>query len=114
MIHPQTAWIENLDSLPFPARDLLPLQKYFDINVPFNFFSKSPRNISFISSRGCPFRCSFCSSSIYWGRRYRTRSPENVLAELEHLKTTYNIKEVKFEDDNLTLDTNRAKTISVA
>jgi len=111
MIHPQTAWIENLDSLPFPARDLLPLQKYFDINVPFNFFSKSPRNISFISSRGCPFRCSFCSSSIYWGRRYRTRSPENVLAELEQLKTTYNIKEVKFEDDNLTLDTNRAKTI---
>lgn len=111
LIHPKTAWIKDLDSLPFPARDLLPMEKYFDINVPFNFFSKSSRNISFISSRGCPFHCSFCSSCIYWGKQYRTRSPENVLAELEHLKTVYGIEEVKFEDDNLTLDTNRAKAI---
>jgi magnesium-protoporphyrin IX monomethyl ester (oxidative) cyclase len=110
-INPKTAWIKDLDSLPFPARNLLPLQKYFDINIPFLYFSKSPRNISFISSRGCPFSCRFCSSCIYWGGRYRARSPENVLAELEHLKTVYGIEEVKFEDDNLTLDTNRAKAI---
>ncbi|PKN71438.1 MAG: B12-binding domain-containing radical SAM protein [Deltaproteobacteria bacterium HGW-Deltaproteobacteria-10] len=111
VIHPKTSWIKDLDSLPFPARDLLPLQKYFDINIPINFFSKSPLNISFISSRGCPFRCNFCSSSIYWGSRYRARSPENVLAELEHLKNVYGIEEIKFEDDNLTLDTKRAKAI---
>ena len=111
VIHPKTAWIKNLDSLPFPARDLLPLQKYFDINTPFNYFSKSPRNISFISSRGCPYHCNFCSSTNFWGGRYRARSPENVLAELKHLKTVYGIKEVKFEDDNLTCDSKRAKAI---
>lgn len=111
IIHPKTALIKNLDSLPLPAHDLLPLQKYFDINIPFHYYSKRPRNISFISSRGCPFHCSFCSSNIYWGKRYRTRSPENVLDELEHLKTVYGIEEIKFEDDNLTLDTNRAKDI---
>jgi magnesium-protoporphyrin IX monomethyl ester (oxidative) cyclase len=111
VIHSKTTWIKDLDSLPFPARDLLPLQKYFDINIPFLFSSKHRRNISFISSRGCPFRCNFCSSSIYWGSCYRARSPENVLAELEHLKTVHDIKEIKFEDDNLTLDTKRAKAI---
>jgi anaerobic magnesium-protoporphyrin IX monomethyl ester cyclase len=111
VIHPKTAWIKDLDSLPFPARDLLPMDKYFDINIPFNFFSRSPHNASFITSRGCPCRCSFCSSSTYWGKRYRTRSPENVLAELEHLKTVYGIEEIKFEDDNLTFDTKRAMAI---
>lgn len=111
IIHPKTAWIKDLDSLPFPARDLLPLEKYFAINVPMNFIAKRPRNVSFISSRGCPFHCRFCSSSHYWGNHYRTRSPENVLAELEHLKSAYGIEEIKFEDDNLTLDIKRAKTI---
>jgi len=111
VIQPKTTWIEQLDTLPFPARDLLPLQKYFDIDTPFNFFSKSPRHTSFVSSRGCPFRCGFCSSTRFWGRRYRTRSPENVLAELEHLKNVHGIEEIKFEDDNLTIDKKRAKAI---
>lgn len=110
-INPKTKFIQDLDSLPFPARDLLPVEKYFDINVPFLFFSKSRRNLSFLTSRGCPCRCAFCSSTRFWGGRYRTRSPENVLAELEHLKTRYGVEEVKFEDDNLTVDTKRAKEI---
>jgi anaerobic magnesium-protoporphyrin IX monomethyl ester cyclase len=111
VIHPKTTWIKDIDSLPFPARDLLPLEKYFTINVPMSFISRRPRNVSFISSRGCPFHCRFCSSATYWGNRYRPRSPENVLAELEHLKSAYGIEEIKFEDDNLTLDIQRAKTI---
>jgi magnesium-protoporphyrin IX monomethyl ester (oxidative) cyclase len=111
VIHPKTAWIKDLDSLPFPARDLLPLEKYFDINIPFLFFSRSRRNLSFITSRGCPCRCNFCSSTRYWGGRLRARSPANVLAELEHLKSRYGIEEVKFEDDNLTFDGKRAQAI---
>ena len=54
VIHPKTSWVKDLDLLPFPARDLLPLQKYFNINIPFNYFSKSPYNIPIITSRGCP------------------------------------------------------------
>lgn len=110
-VREKTSWIKDLDTLPFPARDLLPVEKYFDINVPFMFFSQSPRNLSFISSRGCPCRCNFCSSTRYWGGRYRARSPESVLAELEHLKSRYGVEEVKFEDDNLTVDSKRAKAI---
>ncbi|MFO8058735.1 MAG: cobalamin-dependent protein [bacterium] len=110
-VREKTTWIQDLDSLPFPARDLLPMEKYFKINVPFMFFSKSPRNTSFITSRGCPCRCNFCSSTRFWGGRQRKRSPENVLAELEHLKSRYGIEEIKFEDDNLTVDRGRAKAI---
>jgi magnesium-protoporphyrin IX monomethyl ester (oxidative) cyclase len=110
-VHEKTAWVEDLDSLPYPARDLLPLDKYFDINVPFMFFSKSRRNISFITSRGCPCKCNFCSSTRFWGHRQRKRSPESVLAELQHLKDRHGIEEVKFEDDNLTVDKRRAKDI---
>ncbi len=110
-VHEKTAWIEDLDALPFPARDLFPMEKYFKINVPFMFFSKSARNASFISSRGCPCRCNFCSSTRFWGGRQRKRSVESVLAELEHLKTRYGVEEVKFEDDNLTVDRRRAKAI---
>jgi len=110
-VHEKTAWIKDLDSLPFPARDMLPVEKYYRINIPFMFFSKSPRNLSISTSRGCPCRCNFCSSTRYWGGRYRTRSPESVLAELEHMKNRYGVKEVKFEDDNLTFDRKRAKAL---
>ncbi len=110
-INPKTRYIENLDTLPFPARDLLPIEKYFEINIPFMFFSKSPRNISFATSRGCPFRCRFCSSCHYWGRRTRFRSVENVLAEMEELINRFGVEELKFEDDNLLANPERAKRI---
>jgi len=110
-INPKTRWIENLDSLPFPAWDLLPMERYFEINVPFMFYSKSPRNVSFITSRGCPFKCSFCSSCNYWGNRIRYRSIENIIAEMKKLKTEFKIEELKFEDDNLLLNRERAKRL---
>jgi len=110
-VNPKTRYIEDLDSIPFPARDLLPIEKYFDINIPFMFFSKSSRNISFNSSRGCPFKCRFCSSQNHWGRRIRFRSVESVLAEMEELKNRYGVEELKFEDDNLLVNPKRAKAI---
>ncbi len=110
-VNPKTRFIENLDNLPFPARDLLPMEKYFKINIPALVFSKSPRNTSFITSRGCPFHCRFCSSCHYWGRRIRFRSTENVLAEIEELISRYRVEELKFEDDNLMAKVAKAKEI---
>jgi len=110
-VNPKTRFIENLDSIPFPAYDLLPMQKYFEINVPFMFYSKSPRNTSFLTSRGCPFKCTFCSSCHYWGNRVRYRSLENVLAEMRMLKEKFCIEELKFEEDNLLLNKERAKKL---
>ena len=113
---PKTRFISQLDDLPFPARDLLPIEKYFSIGRPINSIvmgSKptSNRVLSMITSRGCPFRCKFCSSTKYWGNQYRFRSAENVLKEILFLKEKYNIGEVQFIDDNLTINRERAKKL---
>ncbi len=110
-VHPQRSYLENLDLLPFPARELFSVEKYFKINIPMQSLSRSPRNLAVATSRGCPYRCQFCSSTIHWGNRYRVRSPENVLSELKELKERYNLEEVKFEDDNLTAHRERARKI---
>jgi radical SAM superfamily enzyme YgiQ (UPF0313 family) len=104
-------FIEDLDDLPLPARDLFPVEKYFRVNLPMQAISKSRRNISVATSRGCPYKCRFCSSTIHWGGRYRMRSVENVLDEFSALKENYDVREVKFEDDNLTFDRDRAKAL---
>jgi magnesium-protoporphyrin IX monomethyl ester (oxidative) cyclase len=109
-VNEKTRLIENLDTLPFPARDLLPIEKYFEYAVPMAHNHKSRRNISIATSRGCPFRCTFCSSCNHW-RKYRTRSVENVLAEMDELKARWGVEELKFEDDNLTADKKRAKAL---
>ncbi len=109
--HPRVHHIENLDEMPLPARDLLSMEKYFDAKVPMAIHYRKLRNTPLITSRGCPCHCAFCSSTVHWGNRYRTRSPENVLAEIEHLKNDYGVEELKFQDDNLTLPRKRAQAI---
>ncbi len=111
VVHPRTSWIEDLDTLPFPARDLLPLDKYFEAKKPMAYHWRKARNMPIISSRGCPRSCSFCSSWRHWGRRFRKRSADNVLAEIKHLKADFGIQELKWQDDNLTADRARAVDI---
>ncbi len=110
-INPKTNYIENLDELPFPARDVLPMEKYFSINIPMSITSKHRRCTSIMTSRGCTARCIFCPSPNFWGHHYRARSAENVLNELELLIKDYQIREIQFHDDNLILDTKRATEI---
>jgi len=110
-INPKTKYVEDLNELPFPARDLLDLETYFKVNLPFLYYSKNNRNVSFITTRGCPFKCTFCSSCNYWGNHIRYRSVENVLQEMREIKSCFNVRELKFEDDNLLLDKKRAKQI---
>lgn len=111
VVNPRTTYIDDLDALPWPARDLLPMEKYFAINQPMGLHWRKKRNAPIVSSRGCPYKCAFCSSHLHWGSRFRKRSAENVLAEIEHLRATYNIKELKWQDDNLTADRKRAEAI---
>ncbi len=110
-INPKTEYIKDLDSLPFPARHLLPMNVYFKLNKPHGSFAKFSPNTNIITSRGCPAKCTFCSIHTITGRRFRARSPQNVILELEELKKNYGIKEVQFEDDNLTLNNKRATQI---
>jgi magnesium-protoporphyrin IX monomethyl ester (oxidative) cyclase len=106
-VNPKTRFVEDLDSLPLPARDLLPMDLYQKIGVPHHLMSEKKRFSTVMTSRGCPARCSFCSAWKFWGTRYRVRSAGNVLDELELLVRKFGVEEVHFEDDNLSLDRRR-------
>ncbi len=110
-VNPKTVWISDLDTIPFPARDLLPMERYFAINLPMALHWRRRRNTSIISSRGCPYACPFCSSHRHWGNRYRKRSVANILSEIRHLRDNWRVRELKWQDDNLTVEKERAAAI---
>lgn len=83
--------IEDLDSIEFPAWDLLKIDKYNQPGI-------------VLTGRGCPYRCIFCSASVVSGARYRMRSTKNVVDEIEHLYNQYNIRHFFFADDTFTAD----------
>lgn len=95
-------YIDPLDDLPFPALDLLPLEK---------LWSHGRRWINMVATRGCVYDCNFCSIHTVMGRKIRKRSVDNILSELKHWKKIYRIQEVYFEDDNLTTDRQWAKDL---
>ena len=104
--------IQDLDSLPFPARHLLPMDVYFAAvkENPLRGEISKPWT-TMITSRGCPHNCVFCSIHVVMGRKWRGRSPENVVDELEQVVRTYHIRQIDFNDDNLTLDKKRMENI---
>ena len=108
VVNEKRSFIENLDELPLPARHLLPMQTYFDTNIPQSGTSLRSPNTPMMTSRGCPGRCVFCATAKFWGNRQRTRSVQKVLDEMEHLIERYGVREVQFIDDNLTLEKGRA------
>ena len=110
-INPKISFIQDLDSLPFPARHLLSMDKYFKINMPHGVTTRRSPNTSMITSRGCPAQCVFCAIHPIWGKKFRARSAQNVVKEIKHLIDNYGIKELQFEDDNLTFDKKRAMSI---
>jgi anaerobic magnesium-protoporphyrin IX monomethyl ester cyclase len=100
--HPQ------VDDFPFPARDLVPFKSYL---------GHSQRNqtglpvASLITSRGCPFKCEFCSVHPIVGYDFRAHSASRVLEEIDHLVENYGIELFEIEDDNFTLNQRRTKEI---
>ena len=95
----KTRQVEDLDSLPFPARHLLPMEKYFAAGVRHGGYSQDKRATSVITSRGCQYYCNFCTAFMVFTRKPRMRSAANVIAELEELVNRYGVTEVFFEDD---------------
>jgi len=112
IITPARPAIQDLDSLPFPARHLLPMDTYFSAvkENPLRGEIRKPW-AAMITSRGCPHNCVFCSIHVVMGKKWRGRSPKNVVDELEELVQTYRIKQVDFNDDNLTLNKKRMEDI---
>lgn len=93
--------IEDLNELPLPARELLPLSKYKALDAP----------CTVITSRGCPFKCIFCSGPRLFGRRVRFRDPELVLDEIEQINKEFGFKKINIVDDTFTLNERHAKAI---
>jgi radical SAM superfamily enzyme YgiQ (UPF0313 family) len=102
---PARPLIQNLDDIPFPARHLVPFSEYklFNKNAPVGFM---------ITSRGCTFACKYCASSHLMGRKFRARSPKNVVDEVEELTSTFHVDTIEFLDDNFMLD--RARALNIA
>jgi magnesium-protoporphyrin IX monomethyl ester (oxidative) cyclase len=104
--------LEDLDSLPFPARNLLPMQEYFSAVKENPLRGEIYRSwTEILTSRGCPYNCVFCTHHIVWGTKWRGRSPENVVDEIEEVVKRYQAKQVDFLDDNMTWDRKRMEDI---
>lgn len=97
----ECGYIEDLDSIPFPAMHLLPSEALFSRNA-INVGGEITGSV--ITSRGCPYRCAFCSSNVIWGRKVRYRSPQNVVAEIEHIIHEYGVTTFRFHDDTMTVN----------
>jgi len=87
--------VEDLDTLPFPARHLLPNDRYSSI------IGLHPVTTMF-AGRGCPFKCGFCFKQ-HSDSNIRFRSPEKVVDEMEHVVKTYGVREIMFYDDTMTM-----------
>lgn len=110
-------FIKNLDELPFPAYHLVDMNQYFQLvkegyaSRPLDIFHRPMREITMITSRGCPFECTFCSIHPTMGYPFRAQSPEYVVNHIQHVIDNYGIELIHFEDDNLTLDPQRLDKI---
>ncbi len=98
--------VQDLDSLPFPAWDSLDMEAYFAAWDQLSSFRPGLRGVNLVASRGCPFQCSFCQPMLdqMFGKKFRTRSPGSVVAEVVELHRRFAIDAFWFADDTLTLN----------
>lgn len=95
--NPRPELLEDLDSLPFIDYTLLPQDLLDEIK-------ENPSVMSLDVGRGCPFNCSYCSTSLFWQRKFRLKSPERIVKEIKHLHDEYGITQFSFDHDLFTAD----------
>jgi len=87
--NPDREFIKEIDSIPLPAWDLVPMEKY--------------QYHAVLASRGCPFNCIFCASPRFWKRKLRVRDPKKIVDEIEYLLANHGKKIVHIKDDTFTV-----------
>jgi len=92
--------ISDLNEVPMPARDLLPMHKYIPLPIEYKRLPAAHVMIS----RGCPFNCTYCSTHAAFGYKVRYKSPENVIDEIRYLQKNYKVRQISFWDDTLTIN----------
>jgi anaerobic magnesium-protoporphyrin IX monomethyl ester cyclase len=110
ILNRRKSYIEDLDSLGFPAWDLFDMEKYLTMGEG-RWDLGTGRYAPVVTSRSCPFRCTFCSIHHVMGPKYRAHSPEYVIDMIDTLVKKYDVDEISFEDDNLTYNRERFTSI---
>jgi anaerobic magnesium-protoporphyrin IX monomethyl ester cyclase len=100
--------IEDLDPLPFPAKHLIPMDKY-DFRWPVH--NQLLRATNIITSRGCPFNCNFCPTPTTWGRQVRGYSPERAVDEIRWNRDTFGAEVLWFFDDTFNYNIKRTEEL---
>ncbi len=95
--------VENLDELPMPAYDLLPIHRYSNPQA-----AHAPLGMM-LTSRGCPFPCIFCDNHIVLGKRYRAYSVRRMIEEWRVLVNDFGVREIMFKESDFTLDRERVR-----
>ncbi len=96
-VHNRTERIEKLDAIPFPAYEK------------FDSVSEHISNYPLVTSRGCPYNCTFCCVKRVMGRKWIARSVPNIIEELSYVKKDFDVRVFNIQDDNFSMDINRAK-----
>jgi len=112
-VNAKQRYMRDIDQIPFPAYDLVNMADYYVDTAQWH----NPKQLSFntsipiVSSRSCPHRCTFCSMYRAMGPRWRARSAENVVDEIEFVVRTYGQSHFSFMDDNFTF--NKERTLAI-
>jgi len=110
IVTPPVELITEMDTIPLPARHLLDMNRY--LRNHFDSFGLTIkglgeiRSTNLITSRGCPYNCTFCFKGM-WGYKWRARSPQNILEEIQLLHQKYDVNGFFFNDDTFLLDNKR-------
>jgi radical SAM superfamily enzyme YgiQ (UPF0313 family) len=94
--------ISDIDALSWPAWDGIPLDTYLDRG--FGMDEYNLRSMPMLASRGCPYRCTFCSSPQMWGTTWMARDPDDVVREIRHYVERHGIQHVEFHDLTTIID----------
>jgi anaerobic magnesium-protoporphyrin IX monomethyl ester cyclase len=100
-------WIDDLDNHVVPDRSKFDLTKYQKVDEHY----QGKKVFNMVTSRGCPFACTFCSAPTFYQKRYKGRSPEKVVDEMEILINQYGAEVILVEDENLTVEKKRLEAI---
>jgi anaerobic magnesium-protoporphyrin IX monomethyl ester cyclase len=108
--HPDQPPISDLDSLPWPAYHLFKMERYTNLQ-PATDAIEGAKSFSILTSRGCPYRCTYCSQSIM-PQRWRARAPESILEEWRHLVEDLGAQEIGVLDDSANIRVQRLMDLS--
>lgn len=106
----ERAAVADLDALPFPAYKYFKMDRYSSLQPAIDAIEKG-KSFSMMTSRGCPYRCTFCSQSVM-AEKWRARSPENVVKEIRHLVEDWGAQEIGILDDSANIDRKRLRAFS--